>query len=139
VGVLDFTSGPIATLVNSFDVHFHTMPNLEIYGTHGSMIVPDPNTFGGPVKVKRVGETEWREVPLTHGYADNSRGIGVADMANAIIEQRPHRASGELTLHVLELMHAIHTAATERRHIQTVNPCERPAALPLGLLAGSVA
>lgn len=139
VGVLDFTSGPIATLVTSFDVHFHTMPNLEIYGTHGSMIVPDPNTFGGPVKVKRVGETEWREVPLTHGYADNSRGIGVADMANAIIEQRPHRASGELTLHVLELMHAIHTAATERRHIQTVNPCERPAALPLGLLAGSVA
>jgi len=138
VGVLDFSSGPIATLVTSFDVHFHHMPNLEIYGTQGSLMVPDPNTFGGPVKIRRIGESEWRDVPLTHGYADNSRGIGVADMAHAIAHNLPHRASGELTLHVLELMHAIHTAATERRHVLTQNGCERPDALPLNLLPGTI-
>ena len=138
VGVLDFASGPIATLVTSFDVHFHHMPNLEIYGTQGSLMVPDPNTFGGPVKIRRIGESEWRDVPLTHGYADNSRGIGVADMAHAIAHNLPHRASGELTLHVLELMHAIHTAATERRHVQTINGCERPDALRLNLLPGTI-
>jgi predicted dehydrogenase len=138
VGVLDFSSGPIATLVTSFDVHFHHMPNLEIYGTQGSLMVPDPNTFGGPVKIRRIGESEWRDVPLTHGYADNSRGIGVADMAHAIAHNMPHRASGELTLHVLELMHAIHTAATERRHVFTQNGCERPDALPLNLLPGTI-
>jgi predicted dehydrogenase len=138
VGVLDFASGPIVTLVTSFDVYYHHMPNIEIYGSHGSMQVPDPNTFGGPIKVRRVGDAEWREVPLTHGYSDNSRGVGVADMAHAIRTNQPHRASGELTLHVLELMHAIHTASSERRHVPTINGCPRPAPLPLDLLPGSI-
>ena len=139
VGVLDFASGPIATLVTSFDVYYHTMPNIEIYGSHGSMIVPDPNTFGGPIKVRRVGDDTWREIPLTHGYADNSRGVGVADMAHAVRTNQPHRASGELTLHVLELMHAIHTASSTGTHVTTQHACARPAPLALGLLPGSIA
>ena len=115
------------------------MPNIEIYGSHGSMIVPDPNTFGGPIKVRRVGDDTWREIPLTHGYADNSRGVGVADMAHAVRTNQPHRASGELTLHVLELMHAIHTASSTGTHVTTQHACARPAPLALGLLPGSIA
>jgi len=138
VGVLDFASGPIATLVTSFDVHFHHMPNIEIYGSHGSILVPDPNTFGGPVKVRRVGDSEWRDMPLTHGYADNSRGVGVADIAYAVRNNLPHRASGELALHVLELMHAIHDAASHQHHIEPQYACDRPEPLPMGLLPGSI-
>jgi len=138
VGVLDFASGPIATVVTSFDVYYHHMPNIEIYGSHGSMQVPDPNTFGGPIKVRRVGESEWRDIPLSHGYSDNSRGVGVADMAHAVRTGQPHRASGELTLHVLELMHAIHTASSTGSHVTPAHPCERPAPLGMGLLPGTI-
>ncbi|MGB9619909.1 MAG: Gfo/Idh/MocA family protein, partial [Armatimonadota bacterium] len=74
-GVIDFANGAIATIIQSFDVWGHNLPRIEIYGTEGSMSVPDPNGFGGPVKVMRPGG-EWTEMPLSHGYAENSRGIG---------------------------------------------------------------
>ena len=60
------------------------MPRIEIYGTEGTLSLPDPNTFGGPVKTAKAGEKEWADVPLTHGYADQSRGLGVADMADSL-------------------------------------------------------
>jgi predicted dehydrogenase len=65
-GVLDFEAGPIATLVMSFDVWSHNLPRIEIYGSEGTLSVPDPNIFGGPVKIRRAGADEWNEVPLTH-------------------------------------------------------------------------
>src|SRR5690606_9945516 len=104
-GVLDFAAGPVATIVTSFDVWAGMPPPIEVCGTAGSLVVPDPNTFGGPVLLRRAGEKEWAEVPLSHGYTENSRGLGVADMAYALRTGRPHRASGELTYHVLDLMH----------------------------------
>jgi predicted dehydrogenase len=130
-GVLQFASGTIATLVTSFDVWSHTTPNLEIYGSEGSLSLPDPNTFGGPVRLRRAGESEWREIALDHGYGENSRGIGVADMAYAIRQGRPQRASGALAFHVLDVMHAVLDAAREQRHIQLSSGVERPAALPV--------
>ncbi|MFN2285132.1 MAG: gfo/Idh/MocA family oxidoreductase, partial [Anaerolineae bacterium] len=66
----------------------------------------------------------------------NSRGIGVADMAYALRSGRPHRASGELAYHVLDIMHAIHDAANEGRRVTLESTCERPAPLPLGLRKG---
>jgi len=81
--VLEFASGAIGTIITSFDVWSHELPYIEIYGTEGSMSVPDPDGFGGPVRLRRAGASDWSEVPLTHGYAQNSRGIGVADMAYA--------------------------------------------------------
>lgn len=136
-GILDFQNGAVATLVTSFDVWAHQLPNIEIYGTEGSLRVPDPNTFGGPVFVKRQGAKEWSEIPLSHGYAVNSRGIGVADMAYAIQSGRAHRASGALAYHVLEAMHGFHHASDAGRHYEMESRVERPAALPLGL-AGDV-
>jgi predicted dehydrogenase len=137
-GVLDFESGAIATLVTSFDVKSAKLPNIEIYGSEGSMIVPDPNTFGGPVYIRRHGETEWTEMPLTHDYTDNSRGVGVADMAYALVSGRPHRANGELGYHVLELMHGFHDASNEGKHYEVKSTCEQPKPLPLGLMKNTL-
>jgi predicted dehydrogenase len=132
-GVMDFASGAIGTLVTSFDVWAHGLPNIEIYGTEGSMRVPDPNNFGGPVSVRRAGAKEWSEVPLMFGFAENSRGIGVADLASAIRSGRKHRASGQLAYHVLEAMHGFHDASSSGRHYEMSSTTERPAPLPLGL------
>lgn len=131
-GVLDFASGPIATLVTSFDVWAAQVPRIEIYGSEGTLNLPDPNTFGGPVQVRLAGEKEWREVPLTHGYTENSRGIGVADLAVAIRTGRSPRASGEMAYHVLDIMHAIHDASEQGQHVNLTSTCERAAALPAG-------
>lgn len=137
-GILDFKEGAVATVLQSFDVWHAHLPNIEIYGTEGSLHVPDPNGFGGTVKVRRAGAKEWSEVPLTHGYHGNSRGIGVADMASAMDQGRPHRASGELAYHVLDIMHAVHDASREGRHVDLKSTCSRPAPLPLGLRDGQI-
>ncbi len=137
-GVMDFESGVVGTIITSFDVWGAQLPRIEIYGTEGSLSLPDPNTFGGPVKVRRAGATEWSEIPLTHIYSKNSRGIGLADMCLAVHSGRPHRANGELAYHVLDLMHAFHDASQEGRHVEVRSTMSRPAALPLGLIEGQL-
>jgi len=129
-GVLDFVSGPVATLVTSFDVWHTQVPKIEIYGSLGTLSLPDPNTFGGPVGLRLASDTEWRDMPIAHGYTSNSRGLGVADMAYALRTGRAHRANGALAYHVLDLMHAFHDASREGRHIELASTCDRPAALP---------
>ncbi len=111
LGLLTFASGAIGNISMSFDVAASEVPRIEIFGSEATLSVPDPNGFGGPVRIRRRGEAEWREVPVDLPYADNSRGLGVADMALAAAEGRPHRASGELANHVLEIMHGVHLAA----------------------------
>lgn len=135
-GVLDFANGVVGTIITSFDVWSAQLPRLEIYGTEGSLSLPDPNTFGGPVYVRRAEDTDWKEVPLSYGYAENSRGLGVADMAYALRSGRPHRANGAMAHHVLDIMEAFHDASREGRHIKLESSCDRPAALPLNLEAG---
>jgi len=137
-GIMEFHSGAVGTITTSFDVWAGQVPRIEIYGTEGSLSVPDPNGFGGPVRVRRAGTGDWSEVPLTHGYAENTRSIGVADMAYAQRSGRPHRASPELVYHVLDLMHAFHDASSQGRHIDLESTCQRPAPLPLGLLPGEL-
>lgn len=137
-GVMEFAVGAVGTLVISFDVWGGNVPRIEIYGTEGSLNVPDPNGFGGPVKILRAGAKEWSDIPLTHGYAENSRGIGVADMAYALRSGRAHRASGQMALHVLDAMQAFHEASERGQHVDLKTPCERPAPLPLGLAPGTL-
>ena len=131
-GVLDFASGAIGTLVTSFDVWSHQLPRIEIYGTEGTLSVPDPNTFGGPVSIRRADDSEWHDVPLTHNYTENSRGIGLVDMVYALQTGRAHRANGELAYHVLDIMDAILDASREGRHIELTSQCERPEPLAPG-------
>lgn len=129
-GVLDFAAGAVATLVTSFDVWAAEVPRIEIYGSLGTLSLPDPNTFGGPVRLRLATDKEWREQPIAHGYTANSRGLGLADMAYALRSGRPHRANGALAYHVLDLMHAFHDASRAGRHVELASSCERPAALP---------
>lgn len=130
--VLDFASGPICTLVTSFDVWASNVPRMEIYGAEGSLSVPDPNFFDGPVRVRRAGEEAWRELPIDLPFADNSRGLGLADLAHGLRTGTPHRASGDLAYHVLEVMHAVERASTEERHVAIESTVARPAPLDWG-------
>jgi predicted dehydrogenase len=131
--VIDFVSGQIATLVTSFDVQASRNRWIEIYGTEGTLAVPDPNTFGGPVQIKRHFRDEWHDVPLTHGNAQQSRGIGLADMVRGAQRNRPHRASGELALHVLDLMESSIRASQLGAHVTLDTTCTRPEPLAAGL------
>jgi len=128
-GVLDFKNGAVGTIITSFDVYSHSLPFIEIYGTEGTLKVPDPNTFGGPVFVKRFREEEWSKVPLLKSFPDNSRGLGITEMATAIEAGRPHLASGELTFHVLDIMHSIQEASAKSRYSKIKSRCKRPEAL----------
>ncbi|SFJ51231.1 Predicted dehydrogenase [Halobacillus dabanensis] len=130
-GVLDFENGAVASLVTSFDSWGNNLPRIEIYGETGTLCVPDPNTFGGPVKFRRKDEKEFHDVPLTHGYTSNSRGVGLADMAETIIEGRDHRANSDLSYHVLEIMHGIHIASEEEKHYHLTGSIERPELLEM--------
>ena len=129
-GVMDFANGAVGTIITSFDTWAANLPRIEIYGTEGSLQVPDPNGFGGPVRIWRRETREWQDVPVTRPYADNTRGIGVADMAYAIQEGRPARAGGDLTFHVLEAMNGFLIASEQGRHYEMTSTCPRPAALP---------
>jgi predicted dehydrogenase len=137
-GLLEFESGPIVSLVTSFDVQAHGMPNIEIYGSEGTLSIPDPNTFGGPVRIRRHGDAEWTEVPLEFGYASNSRGLGVADMISAEHGKREHRANARTAYHVLEIMHSILDSSESGQRIDLLSSMTRPQPLPEGLPEGEI-
>lgn len=137
-GSLGFANGAIVQVGLSFDVAGHKHVPLEIYGTEASLIVPDPNFFGGAVELRKRGREEtWNPIEVTQPYADgNYRSLGLADMAKAILEDRPHRANGDLALHVLEVMEAFATASAEGRTVDINTPVERPAPLASVLADG---
>lgn len=137
-GTLEFESGAIVSIAMSFDVPKHTHSPIEIYGDKAAMLVPDPNKFGGEVKLAKP-RGEWETVTLSHGHAEGEfRSIGVADMASALVSGRPHRASGALAFHVLEVMEAFQKSADEGRRIAIESRVERPAALPAGRETGQI-
>ena len=111
--LLDFASGPSASATFSFD-SARPRRMIEITGTEGTLSLPDPNTFEGPLRVQAFGGSDWRDLPVTGTTA--GRGIGVLDMARALRSGGAHRASGELAQHVLELMATV-TDAAERHGV----------------------
>ncbi len=136
--VLTFANGAIGTLVTSFDVWSSQLPNIEIYGTEGTLRVPDPNIFGGQVLIRHGREKEWQEVPLTHVYSEQIRGIGVADMALALRSGRAHRANGTMAYHVVDVMQALLQSSDTGKHIDIESTCTRPAPLPAELVYGQL-
>lgn len=129
-GTFAFENGAIGTINMSFDVWSHNLPCLEIYGTEGSIYVPDPNGFGGKVVLKRRwNEPEEFNVEAGDEKLEYGRGVGMADMVQAIQENRQHRCNDELAYHVLDLMHAFHDASDQSAVIQIQSTCERPAPL----------
>ncbi|HVY52281.1 MAG TPA: Gfo/Idh/MocA family oxidoreductase [Devosia sp.] len=138
-GTLQFVSGALITVTLSFDVPKHMHQPIELYGSEGAMQVPDPNMFGGPVRVAKPRAEQWDDVPVKLPYADaNYRSLGVADMAHAILSGRPHRASGELALHVLEVMEAFETASRTGAPVRIRTRAERPAPLAESIRRGRI-
>lgn len=123
-GNIEFESGAVAQVFTTFDVHYTAQSRFEVYGTRGSLMVPDPNTFGGPVLLLRPEDQAaapktdpgldrhgvpdfyagWREMPLLYDYPENSRGLGLADLCKALRTGRGHRADHHQQRHVLEIM-----------------------------------
>jgi predicted dehydrogenase len=137
-GTLEFASGAVVSIAMSFDVPKHKHVPIEVYGTSGSLIVPDPNRFGGEVELANA-DGEWKKMPHTHGNIEGEfRSIGVADMAAAIVANRPHRASGALALHALEAMEAFQISSQEGRRVKLETTVARPAMLPPGLPNGKL-
>ena len=133
--VLQFHTGAQVTYCASWDVWQHDHANMELYGETGTLHVPDPNFFGGEVRMTNkdtfVNVPGW-EHPLSvanDGPHANYRAAGLADMAQAILEDRPHRCSLEFSLHVVDVMTAILTSGEEGRFVEMTTNCERPAAL----------
>jgi predicted dehydrogenase len=136
-GTLRFVSGAVVTIAMSFDVPQHRHAPIELYGTEATLLVPDPNRFGGAIEIGR--NKAWSERSVEHIYADgNFRIIGVADLAHAIRSGRPHRASGELAYHVLEVMEAFQTSSERGTHVMIESRPERPAVLPTDLAPGEL-
>ncbi len=115
-GTLHFESGAIGTIFTTFDVHYDCQARFEVYGTKGTMIVPDPNYFGGEIRVLRPEDGEYKTMPLLFDYKENSRGLGVADMAKSLRTGRQFRASFEQTLHVLEIITSFDKSSDEKAY-----------------------
>jgi predicted dehydrogenase len=131
-GVMDFANGATVTMVMSFDVWSFPLPQIVMFGTESTLEVPDPNVFNGTPRLRSADGKTYEAVPLSHS-GDRLRGTGVADLAYAIRSGRPHRATGELANHVVEVMEAFEKSSVTGRHVAITSTCERPAILPLGL------
>ncbi|HKJ63391.1 MAG TPA: Gfo/Idh/MocA family oxidoreductase [Hyphomicrobiales bacterium] len=143
-GVLDFANGANVSFTASWDIWKHQRQPIEFYGTEGSILNPDPNFFGGDVKISKRNE-DWESVEIgaqpfskPNRSAGGGREVadyrmaGVFDMAAAISQGRPHRANGNLALHVLEIMESLELSASESRRVFTESTCERPEPVPPG-------
>jgi predicted dehydrogenase len=159
VGSLEFHSGVLANLTTIGDCHLPEVPRLEIYGTQGTLICPDPNHFGGSVYLARAPGGQPVEIPLTHGFlvpfrpngafnpgndetegpkwSKSVRGLGVADMAWGIRNNRPHRCSAELGLHAVEIICGIIQSSRAGTVYELQSKPEQPAPLPAGYVTGA--
>lgn len=129
---LEHANGLTSTVLMSFEVWATRAPLLELYGTAGTISVSDPNHFSLPSEIWTVDEPQWSPAPPCGGYTDAGRGVGLADMARAIDTDRPHRASGDLAFHVLEIMDAIISSSQARNAVGLSSTVTRPAAVPPG-------
>jgi predicted dehydrogenase len=120
----------VTTLMMSFDVWAAELPSIEVYGTEGSLSVPDPNYFDGDVRILTRNEPDWAVLPPAAGYVGAARGCGVADLAAALDAGTPHRAGADLALHVLDVMETLLRAAREGVTLAVGSTCERPPTVP---------
>tara|TARA_B100002051_G_C16741159_1_gene644404 strand:+ start:1869 stop:3026 length:1158 start_codon:yes stop_codon:yes gene_type:complete len=144
LGTIFFKNNSIIRFTLSFDVVAHHRNHIELYGEEGSIIVPDPNMFGGSVYVsKKLGGT-WKEyktdkMPLGKinirqkslraneaSINANYRGVGLSEMAYCIKNKKKHRCNGELSLHVLDIIKSIMKAASQKKRVNINTSCKIP-------------
>lgn len=135
-GIMDFENGATGTIFTTFDVFYETQARFEIYGSKGTLIIPDPNTFGGPIKLLRPEQGEYMDMPLMFDYAENSRALGLADMAKSVQTGRPARASHKQTLHVLDIMTAFERSSDKKAYVELETDYTREAPMKNNPLHG---
>ncbi len=121
---VDFADGSVGTLISSCDLHGY-FPRVEIYGRKGSITLSDANRYSARVTVRGPEHEESFDAP--EGFRELGRGLGVAEMAVALRENRDPRAGGDLMFHVLEVMLAVHDSSPAGRHVAIQSRVERPA------------
>ena len=133
-GLLEFDNGAVGTILISNDIWHTRIPYMEIYGEQGTMITPDPNFYKGPVLIRKPGyDTQWTERPLVSNYTENSRGLGVSDMINAIQEGRKNfRCDARMALHVMDVIDAMAKSAEQGVHINIDSRFEVPEVVAQG-------
>jgi len=141
---IEFHNSALIQGFASFDVINHQRNHIELYGTKGSMIVPDPNMFGGPVSTSFTEGGEWEkystenmqigktnifnqsgrsnETPTNANY----RGVGLSEMISCIDNNKEHRCNGNLALHVLDLIESTINSAISANKIELQTICEKP-------------
>ena len=137
-GTVQYESGAIGTIFTTFDAYFPSKKSrfIEIYGTEGTLFVPDPNTFGGKVELYRPEEGEVREIPLMYAYPTNSRALGLADMCKAVQNSREARCGVQQTYHVLEIIEGFETSAKTGEWTKIESRYHRTAPMQLPKLKG---
>ena len=141
---IEFDNNTIVQGFISFDVENHGRNHMELYGTSGSIIIPDPNMFGGPVLISKELGSEWKEYSVENKYLgktniinhsgrsnetpkqSNYRGVGLADMIFSIEKNTKHRCNGELALHVLDIIESTIKAAEIGKQVDLRTTCKKP-------------
>ncbi len=141
---MEFKNQSIIQGFISFDVQNHKRNHIELYGTNGSIVVPDPNMFGGPVMISKELGSDWidnsvEDMPLgktnikNHSGRSNEsneqanyRGIGLAEMIGSIENKKQHRCNGNLALHVLDIIESSMMSSDKKTEIVLRSSCERP-------------
>jgi len=135
---LTFDCGAVVSMLTSFDIYNTKQTNIEIYGTKGTLYVPDPNTFGGNITFFDGEKHEAVEYPLEFDYSSNSRCLGLADMASGIENNKASRTTCKQTFHVLEVMASVMKSAETHAPVELTSHFEREApmdpTLPKGVL-----
>ncbi|MDB6182273.1 Gfo/Idh/MocA family protein [Paracoccus fistulariae] len=134
--ILQFASGAQIAYITSWDVWHHDHNNIELYGRDGTLYIPDPNFFGGELRMTRKGSFTTIGLDWDHPFMQendnghaNYRAAGLADMALAIVEDRPHRCNNSFALHVVDVMTAILKSGDSGAFVQITTSCDRPEAL----------
>ena len=128
-GLIHFASGAVISIIESFDAVMTSLPHIELHGTEGSLLLPDPNYFGGDVLLCKKGDTQWKPVSISHPYGSNQRGAGVCDMAKCLLFGGTPRASGRMAAHAVEVMESLHLSWDEKRFVSLQSTFTQPAPL----------
>lgn len=139
-GTMVFDNGAIGTMFCTHDVHFPVDKRryIEVYGSDGTLFVPNPDLFGEALYLYRPETEGVLQIPLMFDYAQNSRGLGLADMVNAIANGRPARANGNQMLHVLEVVEGFEVSGKTRSFVKINTPFERQAPMVKAKVIGKL-
>lgn len=137
-GIMQFESGAIGTLFTTFDVHYPTQARLEIYGSEGTLILPDPNLFGGPIQIYRPETKKYDELPIIFDYPTDSRALGLADMAKGLQSGREARCGTQQIHHVIEVLSGFEESIKTGSWVIMKTPYHRPMPMKKAVMKGAL-